>query len=237
MKLGTAGAGALLLLSLAACSRTTVATQTVGILSPGSTLHVRAINADVDAYKPVAGQPSDRYTIELSMQSGGTPPRPPVMRAARKQLSVTVADAAGVLVRVPSGVALDVSSARGRVSVTDVSGPVVANAPGGDVRIMVPGYAQASAGGNVTVYMGSTDWPGTLHFHAGRDVELWINATAHFRVHLHTGNGTIFTDFPLRGTAQGSAETIDGIIGNASHGIDVEVRSGSIRLLQLKPQM
>ena len=105
---------------------------------------------------------------------------------------------------------------------------------------MVPGYAQASAGtGNVTVYMGATSWPGTLKFSSRHgDVEVWINATAHFNVRMHTDRGTIFTDFLLRGTSKGFAETIDGNVGTAStHGIDIEARNGSIRLLQLKPQI
>jgi hypothetical protein len=231
-------AALLLLLVLAACSRTTVAYHTVGILQPGSTMRVVAGSADVDAYKPIAGEPSNRYTVELSMQKGGRLPAPPAMRGAGKHLTITVPDAAGVLVRVPDRVALNVSAANGRVSVTDVSGPVIANAQRGDVRVMVPGYTQASAGGNLTVYMGATRWPGMLHFRADRgDVELWINATAHFRVHLHTAAGTIFTDFPLRGTASGISETIDSSVGVATHGIDVEVGRGNIRLLQLKPQM
>jgi hypothetical protein len=89
------------------------------------------------------------------------------------------------------------------------------------------------------VYIGSTNWPGTLHFSAQQgDVEVWINATANFHARMHSDQGTIFTDFGLRGTSQGQSETIDGQVGTpAAHGIDIEVHNGSIRLLQLKPQM
>jgi hypothetical protein len=54
-------------------------------------------------------------------------------------------------------------------------------------------------------------------------------------------DGTIFTDFPLKGTAHGLSEMIEGTINSpALHSkrrIDAFVRDGSIRLLQLKPQM
>jgi DUF4097 and DUF4098 domain-containing protein YvlB len=86
--------------------------------------------------------------------------------------------------------------------------------------------------------MGSTGWPGTLHFSTQHgNVELWINETAAFDVRLHTGSGTLFTDFDLRGTSQGSSETIVGRVnGGGSHGIDVETTSGTIRLLRFHPQ-
>ena len=103
----------------------------------------------------------------------------------------------------------------------------------------MPGYAQAAAGdGNVSVMMGATSWPGTLSFSTHRgDVELWVVAPAAFSVHLHTDNGTLFTDFGLRGISSGSAETIEGSVnGGSAARIDVDTADGSIRLLRLQPQ-
>jgi phage gp45-like len=55
---------------------------------------------------------------------------------------------------------------------------------------------------------------------------------------MHTDDGTVFTDFPLRGTASGTSETIVGNVGDKnSHAIDIQAHDGSIRLLQLKPQI
>jgi hypothetical protein len=91
----------------------------------------------------------------------------------------------------------------------------------------------------VSVIFASTTWSGTLHFSADKgDVELYVNETAAARVHLRALHGTIFTDFPLKGSASGTSETIDGSInGGSRRGVDVFVRDGSIRLLQLKPQV
>ena len=144
-----------------------------------------------------------------------------------------------LLVRVPDGVNLKVESLDGNVSVTDIPGNAAVIAQHGDVDLKVPGYASASVGrGNLSVMMGAAQWPGTLRFSTVRgDVELWIRATAAFGVHLHADDGTLFTDFGLRGRADGTSETIDGSVnGGSGQRIDVEARTGSIRLLRLAPQ-
>jgi DUF4097 and DUF4098 domain-containing protein YvlB len=132
-----------------------------------------------------------------------------------------------------------VESERGDINVTDITGNVRAVARNGNVDIKVPGYAQAAVGdGNLSVRMGATSWPGTLAFSTRRgDVELWVLGIAAFTVHLHTDNGTLFTDFGLRGVSTGRAETIDGSVnGGSTQRIDVETATGSIRLLRLQPQ-
>jgi hypothetical protein len=146
---------------------------------------------------------------------------------------------ASLLVRVPDGVNLVAESERGDINVTDITGNARVVARRGNVNIKLPGYAQAAVGdGNLSVMMGATSWPGTLVFSTRRgDVELWVVARAAFSVHLHTDNGTLFTDFGLRGVSAGHAETIDGIVnGGSSQRIDVETATGSIRLLRLQPQ-
>ncbi|HEY5258208.1 MAG TPA: hypothetical protein VIJ12_07475 [Candidatus Baltobacteraceae bacterium] len=229
----------LLVLALAACGADAT-TSSSGTLAPGSHMTVHLGAGQLDAYKPKVGDAPDKYTIASSDQTMST-----LLQIAHgpKSLSVTsrpAADTGDVLVRIPDGVTLDASSQQGDVNVTDITGVANAHADDGNVKVMVEGYAQASAGnGNVTVYMGSTDWPGTLHFGSQLgDVEVWINATANFHIRMHTDRGTIFTDFLLRGTSRGLAETIDGNVGTPStHGIDIEAHNGSIRLLQLKPQI
>jgi len=192
----------------------------------------------INAYKPAIGQ--DRML--LTLEPSGPPAAIPSPRLARAgdAYSYAIDYGTSLLARIPDGVVLDVASSGGDVNVTDINGPATAYARAGDVKVMVPGYAQASAGaGNVTVFMGATTWPGTLKFGTGTgDVEVWINATAHFNVRMHTDRGTIFDDFGLTGTSKGDAETIVGTVGGATGGgIDIEVRDGSIRLLQLKPQV
>ncbi len=54
---------------------------------------------------------------------------------------------------------------------------------------------------------------------------------------LHTENGTLFTDFGLRGVSNRASETIEGDInGGGMQRIDVETLNGAIRLLRLQPQ-
>lgn len=231
----------LLPLLLVACSTSPPPyVTTVGVLQPGATLTVRAGTAVVNAYQPLTGGPRDRYTISATALPKQTPPPAPRRHAVNSGLDVRAPGSfQSLLVRVPDGVNLVVESERGNVNVTDITGNAFVVARRGDVDVKVPGYAQVAAGnGNVSVRMGATQWPGTLHFSSARgDVELWIGARAAFNVHLHTGDGVLFTDFGLRGTSQGAAETIDGSVnGGSDQRIDVETSAGAIRLLRLQPQ-
>jgi hypothetical protein len=215
-----------------------------GTLPPGALMIIGAPQAQINVYKPLNGDPGDRFTVQLMARPDESPPppAPPLLQPSGRVLRVNAGEAASaLLVRVPDRVALDVRIGDGDVNVTDVTGVVDASTNHGEVKVMVPQYAQASSGaGNITVFMGATDWPGTLRFGTQRgDVEVWINATAQFGVHMHTDRGIIFTDFGLTGTSKGTAETIDGVVGGrpAKRGVDITVRDGDIRLLQLKPQI
>jgi hypothetical protein len=230
----------LLLLLAAACSNAVPYSTTVGILRPGATMTIRIADATLAAYQPAAGEPRDRFTVSATARGKAMQP-PPKIRPAGKGIVVdAVQPLASLLVRVPDGVALIVDSRHGDVNVTDVKGSARIVAAGGNVRVfMRDGYAQAATeSGNVSVAMGATSWPGTLRFSAQNgDVEVSVQETAAFRVHLHTSNGTLFTDFNLRGTSQGASETIDGAVnGGGRQRIDVEVTRGSIRLLRLHAQ-
>jgi hypothetical protein len=225
---------------LAACATPSPYVTTVGILKPGATLAVRVDSATVNAYQPEVGQRRDLFTISATAPAKSTPPPAPRMRAVPLGLTVRAKGTLdSLLVRVPDGVDLVVESNRGDVNVTDITGNARVLAQKGNVDVKLPGYAQAAVGtGNLSVTMGATNWPGTLRFSTRRgDIELWISAKASFGVHLHTGNGVLFTDFGLRGTSNGEAETIDGSVnGSSAQRIDVEASAGAIRLLRLQPQ-
>jgi hypothetical protein len=228
------------LLLLVGCSNAAPFATTVGVLRPGATLTVRVANATVNAYQPAAGEPRNRFTIAATAAKGAQPAAPHL----RGERGGTVVEAsepiASLLVRVPEGVQLVVDSQQGDVNVTDISGTAQIVARHGSVRVFVrDSYAQVETGeGNISVAMGAVQWPGTLHFSARHgDVEISIEETAKFRVHLVTENGTLFTDFNLRGTSNGNAETIDGDVnGGGDSAIDVRVERGSIRLLRLHAQ-
>jgi Putative adhesin len=229
-----------LVLLLAACSSPTPYSSTVGIMQPGMTLTIEAKQATINGYKPAVGEPSSRFTLEPTALASGTPPPIPTSLRARNGLIIAAPyPLRSLLVRVPDRVNLVVHDKKGDVNVTDITGNADAHTADGNVQIMLPGYAQASTGnGRLSVTMGSTDWPGTLHFtNRNGDIEVWINTTAQFTVRLHTDDGTIFTDFNLRGTSKGSAETIDGPVnGGGPRRVDIEAHHGAIRLLQLRPQ-
>lgn len=228
-----------LLLLLVGCSNQAPYATTIGSLAPGSKMTVRLARGVLDAYHPAAGDPPNRFTVSATARKREAQPAAPQVRSSGGGISVTAGLLGEMLVRVPNGVNLVVNSTDGNVNVTDITGNADIVVGKGDVDVMLPGYAQAHAGsGSLSVRMGSVDWPGTLRFTTGRgDVDVWIRDKASFHAHLHTANGTIFTDFNLRGTSQGRAETVDGDVnGGGPHGVDVETNAGEVRLLQLHPQ-
>jgi hypothetical protein len=201
---------------------------------------VTVADAPVNAYAPMASQRRTLFTVAATALPHGTPPPPPLVRPGRGGIEVTASNPlASLLVRVPDRSNIVVRSKHGDISVTDIAGDADVATANGNVTVMLNGYAQASTGtGALTVTMGAQSWPGTLRFSTQRgDITLWINPKADCAVHLHTDSGTLFTDFGLRGSAAGHAETIDGVLGGGgSQRIDVETAIGSIRLLRLQPQ-
>lgn len=206
---------------------------------------MRNVRGDVSVYAPERGGPQNRYTIDAYDSRPGQ--HPYISRVGDRIVVCPARCSQRVdpgsmrfLIRAPQGVAVDASTGTGNINVADVTGVVHAATQKGDVKMLVPGYADADVGsGDLTVYFGATSWPGTLHFrvHDG-NAEIWVNATARAHVHLHTDNGSIFTDFPLKGFSKGTSETIDAAInGGGPHAIDVEIHNGIVRLLQLKPQI
>jgi len=233
----------LLSLTFVGCSSTTNLTSTIGSLAPGSTIIVNSARAAINIYKPAVGEPPNRYTVAtLAKENSASIPSPKISRSGRG-ISVTIPDPGidnyGVLVRVPDRVNVVVYNKTGNVNVTDITGNVDVNVGTGNVKILVSGYAQASADtGNVDVTMGAMSWPGTLKFSVGSgDVNVYVPEIAKFHVHMHTDVGTLFTDFGLHGSANGTSETIDADVnGGSSFGIDIEARTGTVRLLRLAPQ-
>jgi len=202
-------------------------------------MSVRIAGGSVTAYAPAVGDPPDRFTISATGTSDTDVPAPPSIRPIGKGVEVTAGPLQTLLVRVPHGVNLSVDSKQGDVSATNIDGNADVRAALGSVRVMLPGYARVAVGkGNVNVTMGATSWPGTLTFSTGNgDVVLFVNENASFHLRMHTADGSIFTDFNVRGTSSGTSETIDADVnGGGKNGIDVEATRGSIRLLKLSPQ-
>jgi hypothetical protein len=226
--------------ALVACGSSSPYLTRIGILKPGGILTIQLDAGTLNAYQPARGQPRDMFTISSTAIPKQTPPPPPRVHASPTGLVVTAnGNLASLLVRVPDGVDLVVESKQGDVNVTDISGTARVVAQNGNVALKVPRYAQATVGnGNLSVMMGATTWPGTLGFSTRRgDIQVWIVAKAAFGVHMHTDDGTLFTDFGLRGVSNGTAETIDGDVnGGATQRVNVETAKGSIQLLRLQPQ-
>jgi len=194
----------------------------------------------VNAYKPAEGDPPDRYTISATALSASSPPPAPAVRSNGKGI---VVDATGplayLLVRVPEGVNLVVHSRSGNVNVTDISGNADVTAESGDVKIMIAGRAQAhTRNGSIDATVGAASWPGVLRFSSDNgDVTVYVRTTAAFMARMHTDDGTLFTDFDLRGTSIGNNETIDAPVnGGGASSVDLWSKRGAVRLLRLVPQ-
>jgi hypothetical protein len=228
-------------LAFVACSASPQPYATItGSLKPGAVITVNIESGVVNAFKPMQGDPADRFTIAATRQGDAVQPPAPRVRPNGNGIIV---DATGtlayLLVRVPAGVDLVVHSKNGNVNVTDISGNVDVTATSGNVKIMISGHAQATTqNGNIDLTMGATSWPGTLRDRASNgDVTVYVPETAAFHVRLHTDDGTLFTDFGLTGSSQGSNETIDAPVnGGSAFGLDLESRRGTVRLLRLTPQ-
>lgn len=213
---------------------------TIGSLKPGAVITVNIESGAFNAFKPMEGDPNDRFTIAATAEGDTALPPPPRIRPNGNGIIV---DATGrlayLLVRVPQGVNLVVHSRNGNVNVTDISGTVGVTATSGNVKIMISGSAQArTVNGNVDLTMGATSWPGMLRDSAQNgDVTVYVPETASFQARLHTNDGTLFTDFGLTGSSRGSNETIDTPVnGGGASGLDLESRRGTVRLLRLTPQ-
>lgn len=196
-------------------------------------------NANVNVYKPAAGQPSDQFTVAATELENTNPAPPTIARAGNGVVIRETDPLYGMLVRLPDRVNLVVQATKGNINVTDVTGAIDVRTGQGNVRIMVPGVAQAqTTTGNIDATIGATQWKGTLKFVAGTgDVTVYVPEIAKFRARLHTDDGTIFTDFGLRGTSSGSNETIDAPVnGGSAYGVDIEAHRGTVRLLRLTPQ-
>lgn len=231
----------LALILLAACGGGTKTVTKQGTMSSG-TIAVTASGGKIEAYPPAAGEPSDRYTLQVYGPSGKTATIDQVVESRKTSFVTSAANGstADVLVRVPQGVHAQLRTTNGDIHVSDVNAPVDAVAGQGSIKIQIPSYANARTGrGNVSATIGDLNWPGALHFESeAGDVEVWIPAVANARVDLHTDHGTVFTDFNLRGSASGDAETITGNLGSGGNrSVVVRVKNGNIRLLKLVPQM
>ena len=242
----TAKAPLLLLCILAACSTDKNAVTQSGTLDSG-TIRVAIASGKIEAYPPAAADPKNRYMISVTAPNASVSASVHQYIATKTVLVCPAAcppavggPAVDLLVRVPKDVRSVLTSLNGDIHVSDVSGPVDATAVSGDIKIQVPGYANASTeSGNVSVLFGDANWPGDLHFSSGHgDVEVYVPATANATVDLRTDRGTIFTDFDLHGHASGQAESIVGKIGTGgAHSVIVRAKEGNVRLLRLVPQM
>jgi hypothetical protein len=225
------------LIALASCGGGSPVVERSGILQPGGALVVSNIAGDIDAYAPARNQPADHYSIEAF-----APGAQDVSVSISRLVLNAQARTAGVRfqVRAPGGTSMNLTTRTGNINVQDYDGVVNAATGTGDIKMLIPAYGNAFAHkGNVSVIFSSVDWNGTLHFGADDgNVEVYVNENAKARIRMHTDDGTVFSDFDITGTSSGTGETIDAPVnGGGPRGIDVEVRHGDIRVMQLKPQV
>lgn len=226
-----------LLLCLAGCAGERPAISRSGPLVTGGTLVVSNADGNVDAYAPERHSPQDQFLVQAF-----APASDAVTIDAHRLLVRAIARRPGVrfLVRAPRGTAMDLNTTRGNISVADYDGIVNAHTADGNIKMLIPAYGNASTDkGNISVYFASDSWPGTLHFSTNNgNVEVYVNEHAKAHIRMHTGDGTVFSDFNITGTSHGTSEIIDAPInGGGPRSIDIEVKTGSIRVMQLRPQL
>lgn len=224
---------------LVACGHQTPYSTSIGILQPGRQIVVRIERGTVNAYAPAVGQPRDRFTIEAFAQSPSAGMAPSI-RPLRAGIEVHAPALQSLLIRVPQGVNLTVVSGGGDVNVTDISGTAQATTTTGNITMMLPAYGSAriTRNGTIQLIVGAPSWPGAITaITRNGDVNLSVNENDRFRVDLATKDGTIFTDFSLRGTSHGKSERIVGAAnGGSPRSVLARTGKGAIRLLRLAPQ-
>ena len=141
--------------------------------------------------------------------------------------------------RVPDGVDFVVKSRHGDVHVTTFVATRSVDRCTGNVQAMLPGYAQVRRRRRQRIgHDGRVGLAGNAALFDAARQHRTVDYLRPRRssVRLHTDDGTLFTDFPLRGTSREPSETIDGSVnGGDRAAIDVETRR-PIRLLRLQPQ-
>lgn len=201
------------------------------------------VNGDVAAYPPVLGQRGDQYTIQATLQGGDSEPIP--VRVSKDEGGLLIENRSRIpvklLVRVPKGDNLNVRTKNGLLNISDLDGHATAQNENGNIHIQMGGYASASTiNGNISATLGSTTWPGALHFEATRgDVEVYVPAVVNAHVKAVSQRGTVFTDFPIPAHADrtGLMESFEGNIGSGGRGLVIVTRSGNVHLMKLVPQM
>lgn len=205
-------------------------------MPPGGAIVVANVKGDIEAYAPLRGSAPDLYTVSAYGPAGSAS----ISAAGLSVRATAIAPGVRFLVRGPRGTTMNLSTQTGDIGVADYDGVVNAHTGRGDIKMLIPEYGNASVGnGALSVIFSSTTWPGTLHFDVGRGTaEIYVNEHARARIRMHTDDGTVFSDFPITGTHRGKSETIDAPInGGGPRSIDIEVRRGDIRVIQLKPQI
>lgn len=231
------------LIALAGCSAKSHIINASGHLAPGKTVTVNNFNGDVAAYPPALGQSSDRYAVEATLTGAASQPSPIHIFTERSGLSIENRSSTPIklLVRIPKGDNLVVRTKNGSLNISDLDGHANAQSQNGNIHIQMGGYANASTvNGNISATLGSTTWPGSLHFQAlNGDVEVYVPAVVNAHVKATSLHGTVFTDFsiPAHADRSGLTESAEGNLGSGGRGIVILTHKGNVHLMKLVPQM
>ncbi len=228
---------------LGGCTHHTRVVHFTGRLLPGKLLRIANGNGDVAAYPPAMGQPGDQYTVEATLADAASEPGP--LRVAKEPSGLSIENRSNVrvklLVRVPKGDNLVVRTKNGSLNISDLDGHADAQSQNGNIHIQMGGYANASTvNGNISATLGSTTWPGSLHFQTRNgDVEVYVPAVVNAHVKATSLHGTVFTDFsiPAHSDRTGLIESAEGNIGSGGSGLVILTHNGNVHLMKLVPQM
>lgn len=229
--------------ALSGCSTSPHIVSFSGRLLPGKTVTIDNFNGDVAAYPPALGQPGDQYTVEATPAGATSEPLP--LRVSKERSGLSIENRSNgrvkLLVRVPKGDNLVVRMRNGSLNISDLDGHANAQSQNGNIHIQMGGYANASTvNGNISATLGSTTWPGSLHFQTRNgDVEVYVPAVVNAHVKATSLHGTVFTDFsiPAHADRTGLIESAEGNIGSGGRGLLILTHNGNVHLMKLVPQM
>lgn len=137
------------------------------------------------------------------------------------------------IVRVPTGVKVDVSTISGAIGVADVTGTVKAETVNGKVDVATHNgpVTASSVNGSVRVAIDSLAAPGDIEISTvNGSVTAQLPASLQANVSLETVNGSVTTDYPVTGSDTSSKKELNGVIGAGGRRVALETVNGSVTL-------
>ena len=134
--------------------------------------------------------------------------------------------------KVPRGVNLKAETTNGDVRARDLNSVVEAHTTNGSVDISTSEWASAhTTNGHIDVGIGKAGWNGELSLATTNGgIVVSLPASAEFKVHAATTNGSIRTDFPVMVQGTFGTKNISGTVGSGGRELHLATTNGGIEV-------